>query len=235
MGAGFRSRGTRLTSLVLVKASGNAGGMGATLYDAAPLSEAEDALLLARPLVADLFRQHPQVSDVVAALESNERLRPAVRQAALALARQRTDDPQAIAAACSELMAVHSPTADEAARALRRAGRAAPVAARSAVQLVPGRCQFRAGQLDAALATLQAELSADAETESSALARWKVVQRGYRVLILTRQQRREPALSEAMLMLRDLRRIVRFASDSELAAAIAPTSDFAVAGEALRR
>ena len=106
-------------SLVLVKASGNAGGMGATVYDAAPLSEAEDALLLARPLVADLFRQHPQVSDVVAALESNERLRPAVRQAALALARQRTDDPQAIAAACSELVALHNPTADEAARALR--------------------------------------------------------------------------------------------------------------------
>jgi serine/threonine protein kinase/tetratricopeptide (TPR) repeat protein/WD40 repeat protein len=230
----FDPSGTRLTSLVLVKALGNAGGMGATVYDAAPLSEAEDALLLARPLVAELFGQYPLVSEVVAALEANPRLRPAVRQAALSLASQRTDDPQAIAAAASGLVSIHNPTADEAARALRWAHavqRLLPRDPRSTVLM--GAAQFRAGKLEAALATLQAELRGDAATEASSLAKLKVLRRAFRVLVLVRQQRSEPAQSEVVLMLRDLRRIVRFTSDQDLSAAIGPSTDLAVAGEAL--
>jgi serine/threonine protein kinase/tetratricopeptide (TPR) repeat protein/WD40 repeat protein len=230
----FDPGGTRLTSLVFVKVSGNAGGMGATVYDAEPLSEAEDALLLARPLVAELFRQHPLVSDVVAALESNQRLRPAVRQAALTLARQRTDDPQALAAACHEQVQARNPTADEAARALRWAQavqRLLPRDPRSAVLL--GAAQFRAGETEAALATLQPEVWAGAETDTSKLAKLKVVQRAFRVLVLVRQRLQEPAQSEVVLMLRDLRRIVRFTSDQDLSAAIGPSTDLAVASEAL--
>ena len=230
----FDPSGTRLTSLVLVKVAGNGGGMGAIVYEATPLSEAEDALLLARPLVADLFQQHPLVSDVTAALEANLRLRPAVRTAALSLARQRSDDPQAIAAACQALVVIPNSTAEQAARALRWAQalqRLLPHDPRSTLLL--GAAQFRAGQLPAAQATLQAELRAGAETEASKLAKLKVTQRAFRVLILVRQQSQEPALSEVVLMLRDLRRIVRFSSDQELSAAIAPSSEYAVVGEAL--
>lgn len=118
----FRPDSTRVTSLVFAKKAGSGGGWGAVAYVAQPLSEAEDSLLVARPLVGELFQKLVLLEDVVATLEADASLRPSVRTAAMSLARQRGNRASEIADACTAMMLLHSPNrTQESARILRLA------------------------------------------------------------------------------------------------------------------
>ena len=224
----FDPQGTRLTSFVLVKSAGNGGGWGSTVYDAAPLSDAEDALLVARPLVAELFLQFPLVSEVVSAVEANEKLRPAVREAALTLARQRTDDPQALLATCSQLVSRRDASAADYSRALRWAEvakRLLPDDPRTT--LLMGAAQFRTGRIAEALATLAPEVQVPPTISPGNLRILQTGRSAFLILAHLRAGSREKAESQAFLIMKEL------TADPDLAAANSSDSSFAVVDEAM--
>jgi len=153
----------RLTCLVLGKPTTVAGGWGATVYDAHPLDAAEEGLLaarLARPIVADLFRQFPLVSQVVATLEEDKEMRPAVREAAIALARQRSDQPpDKILNSCLGLLSSAQRNRNEYIRAFQMAQALQKLLPKDPrAKLALGAAQFRLGQHAEALATLSQEM-----------------------------------------------------------------------------
>jgi len=225
-------RGERIASFVLMKSLGNGGGWGAMVYDATPLSEAEDAVLVARPLVAKLFHEHPLVSEVVAAVEADHMLRPAVRTAALALARQRSDDPEAIVATCTQLVARREANLEESQRALNwaRAGkRLLPNDPRATLLL--GGAQVRAGQPSASLETLSSEIKAGATEQTASARNLNLCRRAFLLLAQLRLGNRAGAEAEAF-------EIVRVAVDMQahnesLATALASDPILAVVNEAM--
>ncbi len=151
----FDPTGARFTSIVFAKPSGNGGGWGAVAYDATPLSEAEDAVLVARPLVVEMFQTKLLAKDVIAALEANAALRPNVREAAVALARQRGDRPELVAEACMQVITRRDASSDEYARALALALLYQQLQPNDPLATVlVGAAQYRTGKLAESLATL---------------------------------------------------------------------------------
>ena len=151
----FDPTGNRLTLLVFAKEVGTSGGWGSTVFDATPLSEAEDAQLIARRTVSDLLAQNPLPAAASEALAANGRLKPAVREAAQALLKRQRVDPNALATFCQDVIA-NAYAGDEQYRAALRCAEALaeiePGTLRSRVLL--GGTQFRAGLVQEALATL---------------------------------------------------------------------------------
>lgn len=117
----FHPDSTRLTCLVFAKKAGSGGGWGAVAYDARPLTDMEDAQLIARPLVAQRFEELTLCADVISSIQSDELLRPIVRSAAVDLARERGDRPTEIAAACKQILFSEVVSAEDSARVLRLA------------------------------------------------------------------------------------------------------------------
>jgi tetratricopeptide (TPR) repeat protein len=140
--------GDRLTLLVFAKSMGTSGGWGSTVYDARPLSEEEDAQLVARRRVLELLAQNPLPDDAVAALKADASLTPLAKSAAIALARQQPVVPDTLATFCAEVITQPDfrPNGRQAALHCAEAlAKLEPDAPRS--QLLLGGALFRAGRL----------------------------------------------------------------------------------------
>jgi serine/threonine protein kinase/WD40 repeat protein/regulation of enolase protein 1 (concanavalin A-like superfamily) len=161
----YDSAGSRLTLLVMTKASGTSGGWGATVFDATPLSEDEDAALVARRRVDDLLARCPLPALAVEAIEADQRLKPSARNAAIALAQRQPVDLEALVAFCQESIANTDLPPERYQAALRCAqalAQAEPGKLRSHVLL--GGTQLRAGLVNEAHQTLT--VTADPATNS---------------------------------------------------------------------
>ena len=101
----YDSSGNRLTVMVFAKSMGTSGGWGSTVLDATPLSEDENAQLIARRQVKDLLARNPLPGDAVATLKEDPKLSPKVRDAAIALAKKQPLVPDALRAYCVETIA----------------------------------------------------------------------------------------------------------------------------------
>ncbi len=154
----FQPDSTRLTTLVLAKTAGAGGGWGASTYDAAPLGESEDALLVARPLAAEMLSRSPLQEEILAELLANPKLRPTVREAAIALVRQRADTPELVAETCLRDLLLENRPREQYEKCLRWGHayqRRWPDD--SVGDVLVGAAQFHLGQVSEAIATLSRE------------------------------------------------------------------------------
>jgi WD40 repeat protein/tetratricopeptide (TPR) repeat protein len=162
----FDDSGHRLTTLVLAKAWGTAGGWGSTVYDATPLGDQEDAKLIARRLVDELRESTPLPREMVDALKANANVKPLARDVAIEMATRLPLEPDNIVSFTLSAITSSDRSQPEYQQALRWAEalrQVEPDSVRSAALL--GGAQFRSGNFKDALATLT---SASQETAGGA-------------------------------------------------------------------
>jgi tetratricopeptide (TPR) repeat protein/serine/threonine protein kinase/WD40 repeat protein len=155
----FEPAGNKLISCLLVKPLGSGGdGQGAVILDGTPLSEREDASLVAHPLVAELLRNNPLAHEVIAELEASTKIRASVKGAAIALVRPRLDKPELAAEACLTALASEFGSAGQYERALKWAqGYVRRWPDDPVGSILIGVAQFRLGQSAESLVTLSSE------------------------------------------------------------------------------
>jgi WD40 repeat protein/tetratricopeptide (TPR) repeat protein len=153
----FDETGHRLTTLVLAKAWGTAGGWGSTVYDATPLGEHEDAQLIAGRLVEELRATTPLPGEVIDALESDENIKPRIRDLAIELATQIASDPDTIASFILPIITSKDRSSKDYRQALHWAEVLQSIESNSVrTNALLGGAQLRCGNVTDALVTLSA-------------------------------------------------------------------------------